>query len=177
MTAFQFFKTTTADRSNLIDRLLRLLQDNNIRYCVVGGIAVSAYAEPLVGLEFEVVVANYQLGRFESLLASTFLVRRNSRTIEITALGSDVSVNVFTETRYADFVERATMKDVLGMTLPVASVEDVLRGKVWLYQDSARKKSKRLNDLADITRLIETGQRLRALVPEALLRQIEAVGV
>jgi hypothetical protein len=177
MQAREFFRAVGNDRTNFIERLLHLMEANGIRYCVIGGIAVSAYAEPVVSLDFDIIVANYQLGRFESLLASTFLVKRTPRIIEITASGSDMRVNVFTETRYVDLVERATTKNVLGMSLPVALVDDVLRGKVWLSQDNARKKSKRLNDLADIARLIETNPRLRGHVPEQILRQIEAVGV
>jgi len=36
----------------------------------------------------------------------------------------------------------------------VASLEDVLKGKIWAYSDEARRKSKRQKDLADMSRII-----------------------
>jgi hypothetical protein len=52
----------------------------------------------------------------------------------------------------------------------VASAEDVLRGKLWAYQDATRRRSKREKDRLDILRLVESQPRLAALVP-ADLRQ------
>lgn len=36
-----------------------------------------------------------------------------------------------TDPRYGDLVERASVREVLGIQLPVAAVEDVLQGKIW----------------------------------------------
>jgi hypothetical protein len=63
------------------------------------------------------------------------------------------------------FPERASERNILGMTLPVASLEDVLRGKVWAALDPTRRASKRQKDLADIARLLETFPELRAQTP------------
>src|SRR5581483_4768128 len=125
MQALQFFKTVTADKSNLLDRLLKLLADTNVRYCVIGDVAVCAYAEPLLGLDFDIVVATYQIGRFESSLASAFTYKRSPRILEITSPNSDLRVNVYTEARYGDFVDSAVSRTVFGMELPVASLENV----------------------------------------------------
>ncbi|MCK4797486.1 MAG: hypothetical protein KAT05_08900 [Spirochaetes bacterium] len=38
----------------------------------------------------------------------------------------------------------------------VASIDDVLQGKVWSYSDDSKKKGKRQKDLADIFRIVET---------------------
>ena len=45
------------DGSGLLERILALLDENRIRYCVIGGQAVNAYAEPLVSLDLDVAVA------------------------------------------------------------------------------------------------------------------------
>jgi len=45
---------------------------------------------------------------------------------------------------------------MLGYDMCVASIEDVLQGKVWAYSDNLRRKSKRQKDLADIFRIIES---------------------
>jgi len=49
--------------------------------------------------------------------------------------------------------------------MKVASVEDVLQGKIWAYLDEQRRKSKRQKDLADIVRLIEEYSSLADLLP------------
>lgn len=176
MQAFDYYKIVTADKSNLLGRLLKLLDENNISYCVIGSAAVCAFAEPLLCLDFDLVVTNYQLGRFESLLANTFRVKRTPRQIEITMPNADLRVNVFTESRYAGFVERAEIRPLLGMTLPVAHQDDVLRGTVWASQDANRPLWKRLKDLADIVRLLEANPKLRAQVPPGVLNQLLAAG-
>lgn len=177
MQAYAFFKTVTGDRDNLLERLLKLLDQNNIQFCVIGSAAVSAYAEPLIGLDFDIVITNYQLGRFESLLVNTFRVKRTPRQIEITMPNSALRVNVFTETRYADFVERAEMRNVFGAELPVARPDDVLRGTLWASEDAARAGWKRSKDLLDVARLVQTNPKLRARVPPAVLSKLQAMGV
>jgi hypothetical protein len=57
---------------------------------------------------------------------------------------------------------------VLGLELPVASVEDVLQGKIWAAQDAGRRGSKRQKDLADIARLLEKYPELRRQVPQEI---------
>jgi hypothetical protein len=67
---------------------------------------------------------------------------------------------------------RSAVRTVLGLALPVASVEDVLRGKVWAAQDPTRRGSKRQKDLADIARLLEGYPHLRAQVPREILARL-----
>lgn len=176
MQAFQLFKTVTADKSNFLERLLKLLHDNSIHYCVIGTVAVSAYVEPLVGLDFDLIITSYQLGRFEALLASTFIVKRGPRSIEITAADSRLRANVYTESRYADFVDRAETRKVLDLNLPVAQLDDVLRAKVWAWQDPGRKQTKRLYDLAEISLLLDKYPKLRQSVPPAVVTKLDMLG-
>jgi hypothetical protein len=58
------------------------------------------------------------------------------------------------------------------MAMPVANLEDVLRGKVWALQDPERRGSKRQKDLADVARLIEAYPRLKDLVPEDIQERL-----
>jgi hypothetical protein len=57
--------------------------------------------------------------------------------------------------------------------MKVASVEDVLQGKIWAYMDQKRRKSKRQKDLADIVRLIEEYPSLAEFLPESVKKRIE----
>jgi hypothetical protein len=56
--------------------------------------------------------------------------------------------------------------------LPVASLEDVLQGKVWAVLDPTRRASKRQKDLADIARLLETYPHLRQEIPAEVLARL-----
>ena len=62
MDALTFWKTTTMDQANLLVRVIDVLNENGIRYCVIGGQGVNAYVEPLVSLGLDLVVAVEALG-------------------------------------------------------------------------------------------------------------------
>jgi hypothetical protein len=177
VTALQYFKSVTSDKSNLLERFLKLLEDNSIHYCLIGGAAVSAYVEPLVSLDFDLVVTDYQVGRFTSLLANTFVVKRGPRLIEITAPNSRLRVNVHTDSRLAEFVERSGVRNVFDMSLPVARIEDVLSALVRAFEDTTRSAAQRRQDLMDMARLLELSPRLRSLVPGAIQQRLSALGV
>lgn len=55
----------------------------------------------------------------------------------------------------------------------VASLPDILRGKVWAYSDEARRKSKRQKDLSDIMRLVEAHPELRSQLPLQIASQLD----
>jgi hypothetical protein len=57
--------------------------------------------------------------------------------------------------------------------MKVASVQDVLQGKIWAYSDKERRKSKQQKDLADIVRLIEVYPSLAEQLPESIRERIE----
>ncbi len=79
-------------------------------------------------------------------------------------------MQIQTDPRYAAYPGRASRRELLGLLLPVASLEDILRGKVWAVQDPTRRASKRQKDLADIARILEAYPALRAQVPEDVLK-------
>ncbi|MCS6826406.1 MAG: nucleotidyl transferase AbiEii/AbiGii toxin family protein [Caldilinea sp.] len=167
-----YWQTVTIDRSNFLQRLISLLTEHQIHYCVIGGQAVNAYVEPLVSLNLDLVVAVEQLKQVEELLAKEFLVQRFPHSLNVYAEGSALRVQIQTDPRYADFPKRAQTQEVLRIALPVAAPEDTLQGKIWAATDPERRASKRQKDLADIARLVETYPELRAHVPETLLARL-----
>ena len=172
MRAFEFWKTVTMDRTDLLEQLLGLLRELGIRYCVVGGQAVNAYVEPLVSLDLDLVVSTDQLERFESELCASFRVEKFPHSLNVSQIGSDLRIQVQTDPRYARFLERASQREVLGTMMSVAAVEDVLQGKIWAVSDEARRPSKRQKDLADIARLLESFSHLRDRVPADILARL-----
>ena len=159
------------DESDFLGRLLGLFERLGIRYCVIGGQAVNAYVEPVVSLDLDVVVAADQLEILETSLGE-YRVRKFPHSLKVALDGSDLRVRIQTDLRYAAFLKRAAAREVLGHTLPVASLEDLLQGKVWAASDRSRRASKRQKDLADISRLLEAHPRLRELVPADLLKML-----
>lgn len=172
MRALEFWKAVIVDKANFLESLIALLAEHRVRYCVVGGQAVNAYVEPLVTLDLDLVIAAEQLEAFEALCKEHYQVERFPHSINVSMPGSKLRVQFQTDPRYFAFVERASVREILGMTLPVASPEDVLRGKVWAVSEAERRPSKRQKDLADIARLLEAFPHLRASVPAEILERL-----
>jgi hypothetical protein len=168
MQALTFWKTVTMDYSNLLENLIELLKKHDVQFCVIGGQAVNAYVEPLVSLDLDIVVAVDQIEKVEALFEKQFVVKNFPHSLNVTIPNSDVRVQIQTDERYSSFLERASIHNVLGMELPVASIEDVLQGKIWAALDSERRGSKRQKDLADIARILENYPELRAKVPQEI---------
>lgn len=168
MEALRFWKTIALDEANLLDRLITLLDEHDIEYCVVGGQAVNAYVEPLVSLDLDLAITTEDAARLEPLLAAELRVEHFADSINVSQTGSDLRVQFQTDPRYASFPSRSQRRAVLGLELPVARLEDVLDGKVWAALDPTRRPSKRQKDLADIARILERFPALRTRVPEEL---------
>ena len=172
MQALAFWKIVTTDKAGFLDRVVALLADSGVRYCVIGGQAVNAFVEPVVSLDLDLAVATQDLVSAEDLLGRHFRVERFPHSVNVSMPGSDLRVQLQTDPRYAAFVGTASERDVLGLKLPVAKLEDVLQGKVWAALDPGRRPSKRQKDLADISRLLEAHPELRSRVPDEILSRL-----
>jgi hypothetical protein len=173
MEALTFWKTITMDQANFLEQIIGFLEDNEVRYCVIGGQGVNAYVEPVVSLDLDLVIAADQFDRVEALLEdSAFEVKSFPHSLNVSLPGSDLRLQIQNDPRYASFPQRAELHDVLGLLLPVAAVEDILQGKVWAVQDSGRRASKRQKDLADIARLLEAYPEYRNQVPGDILARL-----
>jgi hypothetical protein len=172
MEALAFWRAVTADHSDFLGTFVGLLEEHAVRYCVVGGQAVNAYVEPLVSLDLALALAMGEVERIEPLLSREFQVERFPHSLNLALEGSKLRVQLQTDPRCHDFAVRAAKREVLGVFLPVASLEDVLQGKVWAATDSTRRPSKRRKDLLDIERIIEAYPNLRSGVPSAILQAL-----
>ncbi|HLG95864.1 MAG TPA: nucleotidyl transferase AbiEii/AbiGii toxin family protein [Bryobacteraceae bacterium] len=172
MKALSFWKAVTMDKSDLLETVLGLLHDGAIRFCVIGGQAVNAYVEPLVSLDLDLAVAVEQVGNVRNLLGETFNIEQFPHSLNVSAPGSKLRVQIQTDARYSDFVNRASVREVLGLALPVARLEDVLQGKIWAASDPERRATKRRKDLLDIARILEANPQLTSQVPADILQEI-----
>jgi hypothetical protein len=172
MRALAFWKAVTADRVELLDRMLGFLEREGVRFCLIGGQAVNAYVEPVVSLDLDIAVATEDQARLAEALPGAFDVKAFEHSLNVGESGSDLRIQFQTDPRYSEFPAHAETHDVLGRPLPVARVEDVLQGKLWAVQDSTRRASKRQKDLADIARLIEAYPELELRVPDPLRERL-----
>jgi len=167
-----FRKAVTMDDAGALELLVGVLESTGASYCVIGGQGVNAYVDPLVSLDLDVVIAAADLDRVLAALPPGAVVERFPHSVNVSMPGSAVRVQVQTDARYLAFPSRATAKTVLGLSMRVAAVEDLLAGKVWAAGDPERRASKRQKDLADIARVLERFPHLRSAVPPSILEKL-----
>lgn len=174
MTAKKFYDWQTVGGTDDVMRLVDCLERADIPWCAIGGVAVNHWAaEPMVTQDVDFVVATDAIDRAVDLLTEAgFRPERFQWSINFKG-HSKVSLQLSTEDFYRDFPARAIPADVHGILLRVASVEDTLRGKIKAWSDSTRRQSKRIKDLGDIARLIETHSHLWEFLTDDLKQQIE----
>ena len=173
MTKKEFLNSVSNGKVDIIQIFLDALLASNADYCIIGGLAVNAYAEPVVSLDLDIVVAADNIDTVIKAAEAHFGIQQFSHSINLSTDKSDLRIQLQTDSRYQDFISRAETRNVLGYEMKVASVEDVLQGKIWAYLDDQRRKSKRQKDLADIFRLIETHPSLEERLPASIKGHID----
>lgn len=159
---------------DILQIFLDILHRTKTTYCIVGGLAVNAYVEPVVSLDLDVVIETKNIDSVsKEAIEKGLKVERFKHSVNLTSLKSDLRIQIQTDSRYQKFLSRASSKEVLGYEMRVASIEDVLQGKVWAYSDEKRRMSKRQKDLADIIRLIEADPSLESFVPPGVLEKLK----
>lgn len=168
MTKKEFMRIISNGAEDILQQLLDLLNEMKIDYCVIGGLAVNAYVEPVVSLDLDLVVVTKEIDNLIKAAGKIFKVEEFPHSFNFSSLKSDLRIQLQIDPRYQAFISHASIKDVMGYKMKVATVEDVLRGKIWAYSDEERRKSKRQKDLADIFRIIESYPKLEGLLPESI---------
>lgn len=173
MTQRQFYDWQTAGGGGDVMRLVQTLEQEEIPWCMIGGLAVNHWsAEPMATADVDVVIATEKLEQAVlSLEKAGFKSRRFEWSINLTG-ESSVSVQISTEAVYCGFPQRSLPADVHGILMRVASPKDTLTEKLLAWQDKSRRPSKRQKDLMDITRLVETHPELLSSLPSEVTKRI-----
>lgn len=173
MTARKFYDRQTAGGVDDVTLLVDCLEKADIPGCAIR-VAVNHWAaEPMVTQDVGFVVATAAIERTVGILSNAgFPAQKFEGSVNFKGR-SKVSLQLSTEDFYRDFPARAVAADVHGILLRVASLEDTFRGKMKAWSDSSRRQSKRIKDLGDIARLVESHAHLWESLSDELKRQIE----
>jgi len=173
MTGKDFMNAVANGTADVVQVFLDTLEELGVDYCVVGGLAVNAYIEPVVSLDIDMVIAAADIENVCDAVAKHFSIERFPHSINLTSSQSDLRIQLQTDSRYQDFLRNATVRDVLGYQMRVAALEDVLQGKIWAYCDEQRRLSKRQKDLADILRIVEAYPALEEKLPASVREMLK----
>jgi hypothetical protein len=142
-------------------------------WCLIGGLAVNCFVEPVYTTDVDIIIVAASLERIESeLKAAGFGVKRFAHSTNAQRPGSKLNVQFTTDNRYQDFLGNLTEHKVLGVVVPVASLENIVRGKVWAWKDELRRSTKRKKDELDLMRIAEAHPELRPLIPAGIVNQL-----
>jgi hypothetical protein len=172
MTEKEFFKKISNGQTDIVKQFLDLLKKLKADYCIIGGLAVNAYSEPVVSLDIDAVIVLDEIELLLDSVKKTFKIKKFPHSINLSSSKSDLRIQIQIDPRYQDFLKNAKTIKIMGYPMRVADVEDVLQGKIWAYMDQTRRLSKRQKDLADIFRLVEKFSELKRRLPDSLKKMI-----
>ena len=172
MTASEVFESVTGSGSSDFAILVSILNKHG-SWCLIGGLAVNCYVEPVYTLDADVVVISTELPAIrEELISAGFTVEEFSHSLNARMGGSDLRIQFSLDPRYQDFLGRSHVAEVLGERVPVAALADVVRGKIWAWSDENRRATKRKKDELDLMRILEAYPETREAMPEEIKKQV-----
>jgi len=173
VTALEAYELTTRGGTTDFARLIGACESFG-PYCLIGGLAVNCYVEPVYTLDADIVVIASNLPKLSAYLQEQgYKTEEHPHSVNALAPGSELRIQFTTDERYQAFLARSVEAGVLGVRVRVACLEDVTRGKLWAYSDRRRRLSKRKKDELDLIRLAEAHPELRSLYPSELQEQLD----
>ena len=173
MTATEVFESVSNGGSSDFALLVQILYKHG-RWCLVGGLAVNCYVEPVFTMDADIVVVSRELSAIQAeLIARGFSVEEYEHSVNAQMKGSQLRIQFTVDQRYQKFLADTKTMEVLGEKVPVASLENIVRGKVWAWSDPKRRLSKRKKDELDLIRIAERYPELRNLMPPVISKQLE----
>jgi hypothetical protein len=172
MTATEIYESVTNGGASDFAEVVAILNRNK-PWCLIGGLAVNCYVEPVYTVDVDLVVVAANLERIgRELELAGFRVKTFEHSMNAQRPDSKLNAQFTTDARYQEFLDGATEREVLGIRVPVAGLENIISGKVWAWQDPARRLSKRKKDELDLIRIAETHPELHSLIPAEIVKQL-----
>lgn len=172
MTATEVFESVTNGGSSDFAMLVRILSQHG-PWCLIGGLAVNCYVEPVFTLDADIVVVSSRLAEIsQSLRDSGFALEIFAHSLNANMPGSELRIQITLDDRYQEFLTETLIKEVLSEDVPVASLRNIVRGKVWAWRDEKRRATKRKKDELDLMRMLEAYPELREMMPDEISKQV-----
>ena len=148
--------------------LARVLADTATPYAIIGGIALQVHrAEPRTTLDIDLAVPRLEVIPRAELQAAGFRPRGRFAHSDNWLGPEGVPVQFTDDPALAPAVERALEIELDDVRIRVIGRSDLLHEKLRAGSDPARRRSKRLQDLADAQALLEDTPELRMELSEA----------
>jgi predicted nucleotidyltransferase len=169
----EIYDSVVAQGSTTFAEVIAVLEQVGTRYAVIGGLAVNAYVEPVFTADADIVIALNEIDHFtEALLGRGYTAERYPFSLNFRKAGSDLRLQVSTDPAYQQFLDRAVKKRVLDVQANVASLRDLVEGKIRAWSDLERRLSKRAKDQTDLFRIAEHYPEMIELLPEKLRNEV-----
>jgi len=173
MTAAEIYDSVTNGGANDFATVVEILERHG-PWCLIGGLAVNCYVEPVYTVDADIVAVTEQLDAIaEALRGAGFGIEAFPHSLNAKKERGALNVQFTQDKRYQPFIGRASAREVLEQTVPVAAAEDIVQGKVWAWRDPQRRLSKRKKDELDLIRLAEAYPELRIKMPREIVAQLE----
>ena len=173
MTAVEAYEFATRGGATDFARLIAAC-DAFGPYCLIGGLAVNCFVEPVYTVDADVVVIASSLAKLAALLSEQgFKTEEHPHSLNAMAPESQLRIQFTRRHRYQAFLARSVEAEVLGVRAKIACLADVTQGKLWAYADPRRRLSKRKKDELDLIRLAEAYPQLKSQYPAGLREQID----
>ena len=172
MTATEVFESVTNGGSSDFALVVRILDEHG-PWCLIGGLAVNCYVEPVFTLDADIVVVAAELETIQKrLIAAGFSLEAFPHSLNATMPGSELRIQFSLDPRYQEFVTDTEEREVLGERVLVASLSKIVRGKACAWSDQKRRPTKRKKDELDLMRLLEAYPQLRGMMPPEINEQV-----
>lgn len=143
--------------------LVRLLAEAGLPYALIGGLALQVHqAEPRTTLDIDLAVPERERLPRARLEAAGFTATGRFPHSENWLGPGGTPIQFTDDPVLAEAIGRADEIDLEGSTLRVLRRADLLHAKLRAAADPARRRSKRLQDLADAQSLLEAEPTLAA---------------
>ena len=173
MTAAEIYESVTNGGASDFAEVVNVLNRNK-PWCLIGGLAVNCYVEPVYTVDADIVVVAEHLSAIRNeLAASGFRLEQFAHPLNAKKVLGKLNVQFTQDDRYQNFIARAQPREVLGQSVPVADLNDIVQGKVWAWSDEKRRLSKRKKDELDLIRIAEGFPELRRNMPNEITSQLE----
>lgn len=157
-------------------RLAAILAAADLPYAIIGGVALQVHqAEPRTTLDIDLAVKDRALLPRRALLSAGFAETGRFERSDNWRGPDQTPIQFTDDPALSGAIDRAQAIDLDQVPLRVLTVIDLLHEKLRAASDPARRRSKRIQDLADAVSLVEADPELKNVLSEREIAQLDGL--